>query len=61
MRVLDLNNGIEFAVTCAWRRWSITYALDSGSTDTFGEFLAVRNAFATWPVAVPLTFTELRL
>ncbi len=54
----DLNNGVEFATTCAWRRWSLTYAFDSGTIDTFGEFLAARNAFATWAAAVPLTFTE---
>jgi hypothetical protein len=54
----DMINGIAFTTTCAWRRWSLTYAFDSGTTDTFGGFQAVRNAFATWAVAVPLTFTE---
>jgi Matrixin/Putative peptidoglycan binding domain len=54
----DLNHGIEFTLVCAWPNWSLTYAFDRGSTDTFGEFLAVRNAFRTWAAAVPLTFSE---
>ncbi|MEU7581083.1 matrixin family metalloprotease [Streptomyces sp. NPDC041068] len=54
----DLWQGVAFARTCAWDRWSLSYTMDTGTEDCFGEFLAVRNALATWAAATPLTFTE---
>lgn len=54
----DLWQGVAFARTCGWARWSLTYTLDIGSEDCFGEFQAIRNAFATWAAVTPLTFTE---
>ncbi len=54
----DMLNGVAFAATCSWNRWSLTYAFDVGTSDAVGEFQAVRNAFKTWAAAVPLTFTE---
>lgn len=54
----DLWQGVAFARTCAWDKWSLTYVTDIGTEDCFGEFLAVRNAFATWAAVTPLTFTE---
>ncbi len=54
----DLSGGIDFATQCAWTKWSLTYRFDVSTTDCVGEFQAVRNAFATWAAAVPLTFTE---
>jgi len=57
----DLNQGIEFATTCNWTKWSLTFAFETGTADCVGEFQAVRKALKTWAAAVPLTFTEVAL
>jgi hypothetical protein len=54
----DLINGVAFATTCAWDRWSLTVTFDTGTADCIGEFQAVRNALRTWESVIPLTFTE---
>ena len=51
-------NAIDFATTCRWTKRNLTFAFDTGTADTAGEFTAVRNAFKTWAAIVPLTFTE---
>jgi hypothetical protein len=43
----DLINGVAFATTCAWDRWSLTVTMDTGTADCIGEFQAVRNALRT--------------
>ena len=59
----DLRLGIEFATTCAWQKFNLTFAFDTGTNDVAGnaEFQAVRNAFQTWAAVVPLTFTEVTI
>jgi hypothetical protein len=56
----DLDAGVAFSIRCAWDRRELTYAFDTGTADVAGtaEFQAVRDAFATWSAAVPLTFVE---
>lgn len=56
----DMNNGIDFNVTCSWNRCNFTFAFDIGTNDIGGaaEFQAVRNAFGTWAGVVNFTFTE---
>jgi hypothetical protein len=54
----DLDNGVAFVTRCAWPTPQLTFAFEDGTADTAGEFGAVRNAFATWAAAVPITFTE---
>lgn len=54
----DMLNAIDFATTCRWTKRNLTFAFDTGTADTAGEFTAVRNAFKTWAAIVPLTFTE---
>lgn len=54
----DARRGIAFTATCAWDRFRLTYAFDTGTGDTVGEFAAVRKAFNTWSEVVPLTFVE---
>jgi hypothetical protein len=55
----DMRNGVAFTTTCKWNQQSLTYAFNNGTTDTGGaEFQAVRNAFLTWSLVVPLTFRE---
>ena len=56
----DMNNGVDFAVTCAWNRCNFTFAFDVGTNDigAAAEFQAVRNAFGTWAGVVNFTFTE---
>jgi hypothetical protein len=57
----DVSNGIAFATTCSWSKWSLTYAFETGTADCVGEFEAVRRAFRTWAAVIPLTFTEVAL
>jgi hypothetical protein len=57
----DMDQGLDFATTCRWTRWSLTYAFETGTSDCVGEFQAVRNALKTWAAAVPLTFTQVPL
>jgi Matrixin/Putative peptidoglycan binding domain/Ricin-type beta-trefoil lectin domain-like len=56
----DLIDDVAFATLCAWPNPSLTFAFEDGTNDVAGttEFQAVRNAFATWAAAAPLTFTE---
>lgn len=56
----DLDAGVAFSTRCAWPNPNLTFAFEDGTNDVngTGEFQAVRNAFATWAAAVPLTFTE---
>jgi hypothetical protein len=56
----DLDSGLAFVTRCAWPNPNLTFAFEDGTNDIggSGEFQAVRNAFATWAAAVPLTFTE---
>jgi predicted Zn-dependent protease len=51
-------SGVKFSTRCSWPNPSLTFAFEDGTADTTGEFQAVRNAFATWAAAAPLTFTE---
>ena len=54
----DLRDGVAFATTCPWDRQRLTFAFDTPTSDSVGEFAAVRRAFATWSSVVPLTFVE---
>jgi len=56
----DLDPALAFSTRCAWPTPNLTFAFEDGTADIGGnaEFQAVRNAFATWAAAVPLTFTE---
>jgi hypothetical protein len=56
----DLDSGVAFSTRCSWPNPNLTFALEDGTNDVngTGEFQAVRNAFATWAAAAPLTFTE---
>jgi len=56
----DLEDGLAFSTRCAWPNPNLTFAFEDGTGDVAGsaEFQAVRNAFASWAGAVPLTFTE---
>jgi hypothetical protein len=56
----DLNSGLDFVARCSWLNPNLTFALEDGTNDVAGtgEFQAIRNAFATWAAAAPLTFTE---
>jgi hypothetical protein len=54
----DVRDGVAFATTCSWDRVQLSYAFETGTGDSVGEFGAVRNAFATWSEVVPLTFVE---
>jgi hypothetical protein len=53
----------RFTTLCSWDHPCLTYAFDTGTADVpgVGEFQAVRDAFATWAAATPLTFTEVGL
>ncbi len=57
----DFDSGVAFSTRCSWPHPNLTYAFEDGTNDVAGasEFEAVRNAFATWAEAAPLTFTEL--
>ncbi|ARE78322.1 matrixin family metalloprotease [Streptomyces sp. NPDC059558] len=52
--------GIEWDKNCPWDRTDLTYAFDSGTSDTPGdsEFVAVRSAFETWEIHTPPSFYE---
>jgi hypothetical protein len=56
----DLDSSLAFSTRCSWPNPNLTYAIEDGTDDVAGagEFQAMRNAFATWAAAVPLTFTE---
>ncbi|MEJ7846089.1 MAG: RICIN domain-containing protein [Acidimicrobiales bacterium] len=56
----DLAVGVAFSTRCSWPNPTLTFAFEDGTNDVGGstEFQAVRNAFATWSAAAPLTFTE---
>jgi hypothetical protein len=56
----DLDSGVAFSTRCSWPNPNLTFAFEDGTNDVGGaaEFQAVRNAFATWASAAPLTFTE---
>jgi predicted Zn-dependent protease len=56
----DLENGVAFSTRCDWPHTNLTFAFEDGTNDVAGsaEFQAMRNAFATWAAAVPVTFTE---
>lgn len=56
----DLDSGVAFVARCSWPNPNLTFAFEDGTNDVAGagEFQAVRNAFATWAAAAPLTFTE---
>jgi hypothetical protein len=56
----DLEDGVAFSTRCAWPHPNLTFAFEDGTNDVAGsaEFQAMRNAFATWASAVPVTFTE---
>ena len=56
----DLDDGVAFSTRCAWPNPNLTFAFEDGTNDVGGsaEFQAIRNAFATWAAAVPVTFTE---
>jgi hypothetical protein len=56
----DLDSGVAFVTRCSWLNPNLTFALEDGTNDVAaaGEFQAIRNAFATWAAAAPLTFTE---
>lgn len=56
----DPDSPLAFSTRCAWPNPNLTFAFEDGTNDVngTGEFQAVRNAFATWTAAVPLTFTE---
>lgn len=58
----DLGSGVAFNLACAWERSDLTFAFDTGTGDIAGgrEWQAIRAAFQTWAVVVPLTFTEVR-
>src|SRR5688572_14442702 len=46
-----------FVALCPWTHPCLTFAFDIGTNDVpgAGEFQAVRDAFATWAAAAPLT------
>jgi len=52
----DMNNGIAFSTRCRWNQQRLTYAFRNGTNDIASEdeFQAVRNAFTTWALIVPL-------
>ncbi len=56
----DRNDGVAFATICSWASPNLTFAFEDGTGDVAGsaELQAVRNAFATWNAAAPITFTE---
>jgi hypothetical protein len=56
----DLDDGVAFSTRCAWPNPNLTFAFEDGTNDVGGsaELQAVRDAFATWAAAVPVTFTE---
>ena len=56
----DLDSGVAFVTRCSWLNPNLTFAFEDGTNDVAGagEFQAMRNAFATWAAAAPLTFTE---
>lgn len=56
----DMRLGVEFVTTCAWQWRNLTYAFDIGTPDVPGnnEWQAVRSAFQTWQVVVPVRFIE---
>jgi hypothetical protein len=56
----DLVDGVAFSTRCSWPNPSLTFAFEDGTSDIPGnaELQAMRNAFATWAAAVPVTFTE---
>jgi len=58
----DLFSGLKFNTTCSWAAPCLTFAFENSTSDIggFGEFQAVRNAFATWAGATPFTFTEVQ-
>ena len=59
----DLVGRAGFVALCPWVHPCLTFAFDIGTNDVpgGGEFQAVRDAFATWAAAAPLTFTEVGL
>ena len=54
----DMKSGIDFSIRCSWKNPNLTFAFEDGTSDTFGEFSAVRRAFDSWAAVTPLTFTE---
>lgn len=59
----DFGRDVGFSTTCAWQRWSLTYAFDTGTPDVGGdaEWDAIRAAFRTWEALTPLIFREVAL
>ncbi|MFJ5776186.1 matrixin family metalloprotease [Streptomyces sp. NPDC093094] len=56
----DPGSSLTYVTVCPWDRTNLTFSFTSGTSDVLGdeEFGAVRNAFETWALSTPLTFTE---
>jgi hypothetical protein len=56
----DITNDLGFETKCPWKKRELSYAFKNGTNDISNQltFQAVRSAFGTWAMTVPVTFIE---